>query len=227
MRYPGLLPKSSRNFLQSSQGKSSRPITPLISMQRLSPPRIAPRLASWSAPCGRGTIYEDMYITTPPTGGSCGFSFTKGEEYIVYAYDSAYADGSSYTVSMCSRSALLGQAQVDIDALGAGRAPQAGTGSATPSRDGQCYSSRDGQCYSSRDERGSSSRDGRTVARTATEYGCEYGMGDRPGGNGGGPRNKRGCGLRTCEASVGHALRSPSTGGRISRPSAINAAPLP
>ena len=78
----------------------------------------------------KGTIYEDMYITTPPTGGSCGFSFTKGEEYIVYAYDSAYADGSSYTVSMCSRSALLGQAQVDIDALGAGRAPQAGTGGA-------------------------------------------------------------------------------------------------
>ena len=78
----------------------------------------------------KGTIYEDMYITTPPTGGSCGFSFTKGEEYIVYAYDSAYADGSSYTVSMCSRTALLGQAQVDIDALGADRAPQAGTGGA-------------------------------------------------------------------------------------------------
>ena len=78
----------------------------------------------------KGTIYEDMYITTPPTGGSCGFSFTKGEEYIVYAHDSAYADGSGYTVSMCSRTALLGQAQVDIDALGAGRAPQAGTGGA-------------------------------------------------------------------------------------------------
>lgn len=76
----------------------------------------------------KGTIYEDMYITTPPTGGSCGFSFTNGEEYIVYAHDSAYADGSGYTVSICSRSALLGQAQVDIDALGAGRAPQAGTG---------------------------------------------------------------------------------------------------
>ena len=174
----------------------------------------------------KGTIYEDMYITTPPTGGSCGFSFTKGEEYIVYAYDSAYADGSSYTVSMCSRSALLGQAQVDIDALGAGRAPQAGTGGA-PQAEERGYSSRDGQCSSSRDGRGYSSRDGRTVARTATEYGCEYGMGDRSGGCGGGPRNKRGCGVRTCEASVGHALRSPSTGGRISRPSAINAAPLP
>ena len=79
----------------------------------------------------KGTIYEDMYITTPPTGGSCGFSFTKGEEYIVYTYDSAHADGSSYTVSMCSRTALLGQTQVDIDALGADRAPQAGTGGAT------------------------------------------------------------------------------------------------
>ena len=78
----------------------------------------------------KGTIHEDMYITTPPTGGSCGFTFTKGEEYIVYAYDSTYDDGSSYTVSICSRTALLGQAQADIDALGAGRAPQAGTGGA-------------------------------------------------------------------------------------------------
>ena len=75
----------------------------------------------------KGTVHEDMRITTPPTGGSCGFSFVEGEEYIVYAYDSAYADGG-YTVGICSRTALLGQAQADIDALGEGNAPQAGTG---------------------------------------------------------------------------------------------------
>ena len=79
----------------------------------------------------KGTVHEDMYITTPPTGGSCGFSFIEGEEYVVYAYDGAYDDGS-YTVGICSRTALLGQAQADIDALGAGRAPQAGTGGPTP-----------------------------------------------------------------------------------------------
>ena len=79
----------------------------------------------------KGTVYEDMYITTPPTGGSCGFTFVEGEEYIVYGHDSNYADGG-YTVGICSRTALLGQAQADLDALGEGHAPQAGTGGPSP-----------------------------------------------------------------------------------------------
>ena len=79
----------------------------------------------------KGAVHEDMYITTPPTGGSCGFAFTEGEEYIVYGHDSNHADGG-YTVGICSRTALLGQAQADPDALGEGRAPQAGTGGPAP-----------------------------------------------------------------------------------------------
>ena len=79
----------------------------------------------------KGTVHEDMYVTTPPTGGSCGFSFTEGEEYILYGYDSAYADGG-YTVSICSRTALLSQAQADIDAFGEGDAPLAGTAGPKP-----------------------------------------------------------------------------------------------
>ena len=79
----------------------------------------------------KGTVYEDMYITTPPTGGSCGFRFAEGEEYIVYAHDSAYGDGG-YAVGICTRTALLEQAQEDIDELGEGRAPQAGTGGPAP-----------------------------------------------------------------------------------------------
>ena len=79
----------------------------------------------------KGTVHEDLYITTPPTGGSCGFTFIEGEEYIVYAYDSAHADGG-YTVGICSRTALLDQAQADIDALGERHAPQAGTGGPAP-----------------------------------------------------------------------------------------------
>ena len=67
----------------------------------------------------KGAVHEDMYITTPPTGGSCGFTFVEGEEYIVYGHDSNYADGG-YTVGICSRTALLGQAQADIDTLGDG-----------------------------------------------------------------------------------------------------------
>ena len=74
----------------------------------------------------KGVVHARMYITTPPTGGSCGFTFTEGEQYIVYAYDSAYGDGS-YTASICSRTAPLGQAQADLDALGEGQTPLAGT----------------------------------------------------------------------------------------------------
>ncbi|MXX53169.1 MAG: hypothetical protein F4Z35_04320 [Dehalococcoidia bacterium] len=74
----------------------------------------------------KGIVHEDMYITTPPTGGSCGFDFIEGEDYIIYAYDSPYAD-SGYTVGICSRTALTGEAQEDLGILGEGHAPQLGT----------------------------------------------------------------------------------------------------
>ena len=70
----------------------------------------------------KGAVTEDMHVTTPPTGGSCGFAFEEGEEYIVYAYDGANAD-ESYSVNICSRTALLAQAQEDLDAFGDGEAP--------------------------------------------------------------------------------------------------------
>ena len=79
----------------------------------------------------KGTVHEVMYITTPPTGGSCGYTFVAGEEYIVYASDSHYGD-DSYTASICSRTALLSEAQADIDALGEGEAPLAGTKGPAP-----------------------------------------------------------------------------------------------
>ena len=79
----------------------------------------------------KGTVHEDMYITTPPTGGSCGFTFVEGEEYIVYGYDSNYDDGG-YTVGICSRTALLWQAQADLEAFGEGQAPLVGTGGPAP-----------------------------------------------------------------------------------------------
>ncbi len=79
----------------------------------------------------KGAVHEIMYITTPPTGGSCGYTFTEGEEYIVYASDSHYGD-DSYTASICSRTALLSAAQTDIDALGEGSAPKAGTKGTAP-----------------------------------------------------------------------------------------------
>ena len=79
----------------------------------------------------KGNVHEDMYITTPPTGGSCGFTFVEGEEYIVYGYDSNYDDGG-YTVGICSRTALLGLAQADLEAFGDPQAPLVGTGGPVP-----------------------------------------------------------------------------------------------
>ena len=79
----------------------------------------------------KGAVHEDMYVTTPPTGGSCGFTFTEGEEYILYAYDSAVLD-EGYSVSICSRTALLSQAQADLEAFGDGGSPLSGTAGPQP-----------------------------------------------------------------------------------------------
>ena len=79
----------------------------------------------------KGTVHEEMYVTTPPTGGSCGVPFVEGEEYIVYGHDSDYA-AEGYTVRTCSRTALLSQAQADLDMLGAGEAPLGGRGGLAP-----------------------------------------------------------------------------------------------
>ena len=72
-----------------------------------------------------------MDVSTPPTGGSCGFAFEEGEEYIVYAYNSAYAD-EGYSVNICSRTALLAEAQEDLDAFGDGDAPLTEAGGPKP-----------------------------------------------------------------------------------------------
>lgn len=79
----------------------------------------------------KGEIHETTNITTPPTGGSCGYRFIEGESYVVYAYDSRYGDGG-YTAGICSRTAPLSRAQADIDELGDGQAPQAGTSGPSP-----------------------------------------------------------------------------------------------
>ena len=131
VRNLGLLPKNLRSFPQYSRGGSSRFDTPSIPDAASVSPEDRTKVGFEVSAVWKGIVHEDMYITTPPTGGSCGFTFVEGKEYIVYAHDSAYGD-DSYTVGICSRTALLGQAQDDIDALGEGQAPQAGTGGPAP-----------------------------------------------------------------------------------------------
>ncbi|MCY4112523.1 MAG: hypothetical protein OXG33_01115 [Chloroflexi bacterium] len=79
----------------------------------------------------KGEIHETTTITTPPTGGSCGYRFVEGESYVVYAYESPYGDGG-YTAGICSRTALLAEAQADVDELGDGQAPLAGASGPSP-----------------------------------------------------------------------------------------------
>jgi hypothetical protein len=79
----------------------------------------------------KGEVHETTTITTPPTGGSCGYTFVEGETYVAYAFDSSHA-GGGYTASICSRTAPLAEAQADIDELGDGQAPRAGTSGQSP-----------------------------------------------------------------------------------------------
>ena len=74
----------------------------------------------------KGVVDKNIDLTTPPTGGSCGFAFVEGKEYIVYAYEGT-EENDNLNVSICSRTALLlVEAQADMDALGEGYAPQSG-----------------------------------------------------------------------------------------------------
>ncbi|MYD99099.1 MAG: hypothetical protein F4X98_17160 [Gammaproteobacteria bacterium] len=92
----------------------------------------------------KGPAYETMYVATPRSGMSCGFTFVEGKEYIVYAQHTALGGEDSvfellnkhavdgYTVSLCSRTALLQQAEADQDALGMSRTPATDTGGQVP-----------------------------------------------------------------------------------------------
>ena len=67
----------------------------------------------------KGSVSQTTTITTSRSGASCGYTFEKGSEYIVYA------DGlnDSLTVSLCSRTQPLPAAEDDLAALGDGAAP--------------------------------------------------------------------------------------------------------
>jgi len=63
----------------------------------------------------KGDIGEQVEVRTAGNSAACGYSFVKGETYLVYA-DRDEAD--PMRVSLCSRTALVASAQVDLDFLG-------------------------------------------------------------------------------------------------------------
>jgi len=63
----------------------------------------------------KGDIGERVQVRTAGSSAACGYNFVKGETYLVYA-DRDEAD--PMRVSLCSRTALVASAQVDLDFLG-------------------------------------------------------------------------------------------------------------
>ena len=64
----------------------------------------------------KGSNYGTMFLTTRRDESACGFSFRKGETYVVYSHDGS-------TVSLCSRTRRLSDAAADLAELGEGSVP--------------------------------------------------------------------------------------------------------
>ena len=73
----------------------------------------------------KGPVYQTMYLTTPRSDASCGFTFLEGVTYVVYSHDGS-------TVSLCSRTARLSEATDDLAVLGEGYIPVQGLATPTP-----------------------------------------------------------------------------------------------
>ena len=67
----------------------------------------------------KGPVSQTIYVRTASAGETCGFGFSEGSRYIVYASSGLY-------VSLCSRTALWG-ASDELAALGEGQVPEPGT----------------------------------------------------------------------------------------------------
>lgn len=65
----------------------------------------------------KGAVAPTLSVVSNPAGPTCGYDFTQGRIYIVYA---GTVNGEPYT-SACYRTNLLADAQADIAALGAGQ----------------------------------------------------------------------------------------------------------
>jgi preprotein translocase subunit SecG len=67
----------------------------------------------------KGSDYKTIIIETAMSSASCGYPFKVGEEYVVYAY----GEEGKLTASLCSRTRLLRDADVDFAELGEGKVP--------------------------------------------------------------------------------------------------------
>lgn len=67
----------------------------------------------------KGPSQTVMNISTSAGGASCGYDFSLGKSYLVYAYKT----GDGYKTDICTRTQLLEKAKEDLSVLGQGAAP--------------------------------------------------------------------------------------------------------
>jgi hypothetical protein len=67
----------------------------------------------------KGAAGGKVSVDTPLGGGSCGFPFVAGQEYLVFAHDEGgWLPGPHYVTTICTRTAPLPEAAEDLRALG-------------------------------------------------------------------------------------------------------------
>jgi hypothetical protein len=62
----------------------------------------------------KGPERETLEVNTPSQGGACGYRFSEGREYLVYAW------GKKMEVVSCGRTGPLSEANADLEVLGDG-----------------------------------------------------------------------------------------------------------
>lgn len=77
---------------------------------------------------GNGNGNGTVQLLTASQSAMCGYSFTEGERYLVYAYRSRQQEDQDgpevLTATLCSRTAPLERAEGDLEALGEPQEPQ-------------------------------------------------------------------------------------------------------
>lgn len=84
----------------------------------------------------KGQIPQELLLETSGSSASCGYTFENGKEYLVYAY----SNEGQLSVNLCSRTALVADAQEDLTALGQSTVPAAAP--ETPAAESASQSSR-------------------------------------------------------------------------------------
>lgn len=64
----------------------------------------------------KGQNGDVMVVQTSQSSASCGYNFEEWEKYIVYS-DNRWEEDGELNVSLCSRTALVGNAQEDLEAF--------------------------------------------------------------------------------------------------------------